>query len=210
VKNPTKGRLVNQQAWDAASTDNWQQGSAIIVTAPEVSDLSRIVGNHIAHAAQGIDLHCDHVIVAKNIVVTSFMGLKAMHGSRNVLITGNQFVKNSLRAIGLMPVVASRTKSTDGGSIIANNIVSDFGHGDAHWMWGSERSPFRFDHGRETDDPPLSDVIIQANMLHTVRPPRYRFAVRIEGEPNAPRGLHFSGNVLPPGSSGVANTEVQP
>lgn len=209
-KNPTKGRLMNQQAWDAAYTDNWQQGSAIIVTAPEVSDLTRILGNHVENAAQGIDLHCDHVIVANNVVVNSFMGMKAMHGSRNVLITGNQFVKNSLWAIGLMPGVASRTENTDGGSIIANNIVSDFGHGDAHWIWGDERSPFRFDHGQEADDPPLSDVIIQANMLHTVGPPRYRFAVRIEGEPNAPRGLHFSGNVLPPGSSGVANRELTP
>ena len=30
-----------------------------------------------------------------------------MHGSRNVIITGNQFTKNDLWAIGLMPGAAS-------------------------------------------------------------------------------------------------------
>ncbi len=209
-KSPTKGRLMNQQAWDAAYTDAWQQGSAIIVTGPEVSDLTRIIGNHIENAAQGIDLHSDHVIVSSNLIVNSFMGMKAMHGSRNVLITGNQFIKNSLWAIGLMPGVASHTKNTDGGSIIANNIISDFGYGDAHWIWGLERSPIRFDHGQEPDDPPLSDVIIQGNMLHTVGEARYRYAVRIEGEPNAPRNLHFLGNLFPAGSGGVANIELKP
>ena len=77
------------------------------------------------------------------------MGMKAMHGSRNVIITGNQFVKNSLWAIGLMPGAASHEGNTDGGSIIAHNLISDFGHGDAHWIWGDERSPFKFDTGQE-------------------------------------------------------------
>lgn len=209
-KTPLKGRLLNQQVWDAAHTDNWQQGSAIVVTAPEVSDLTRILGNHIENAAQGIDLHCDHAIVANNVVVNSFMGMKAMHGSRNVLITGNQFIKNTLWAIGLMPGVTSSTTNMDGGSIIANNIISDFGHGDAHWIWGSEHSPIRFDHGQEPDDPPLSDVIIQGNLLYSPGVPRYRYAVRIEGEPNAPRGLHFSNNIFPAGSSGISNAELKP
>ena len=209
-KNPIKGHLLSQQAWDAAYSDNWQQGSAIVVTGPEVSDLNRILGNHIENAAQGIDLHCDHVVVSNNIVVNSFMGIKAMHGSRNVLITGNQFVKNTLWAIGLMPGVASHAKNADGGSIIANNIISDFGYGDAHWIWGSQHSPIRFDHGQEPDDPPLTYVIIQGNLLHSSDVPRYRFAVRIEGEPNAPRGLHFIGNVFPGGSEGVSNVELKP
>ncbi|MBS0264541.1 MAG: right-handed parallel beta-helix repeat-containing protein [Planctomycetes bacterium] len=209
-KNPLKGLLMSQQAWDAAYSMNWQQGSAIVVTSPEVSDLVRILGNHVENAAQGIDLHCDHVIVSNNVVINSFIGMKAMHGSRNILITGNQFVKNSLWAIGLMPGVSSHAGNTDGGSIIANNIISDFGHGDAQWIWGNERAPLRFDHGQEPDDPPLSDVIIQGNMLHSVGKPRYRYAVIIEGEPNAPRGLHFSANVLPPGSEGVSNVELKP
>lgn len=109
------------------------------------------------------------------------MGMKAMHGSRNVLITGNQFVRNSLWAIGLMPGAASHANNSDGGSIAANNIISDFGCGDAHWIWGDERSPFKFETGQQPDDPPLSDVNVQGNVVHSSATPRYRYAVIIEG-----------------------------
>ena len=139
---------MSQEAWDRGYSDNWQQGSGILVTSPEVSDNTRILGNHIENAAQGIDLHCDHVVVANNVVLNSFMGIKAMHGSRNILIIGNQFTKNSLWAIGLMPGAAAHATNTDGGSIIANNIISDFGHGNARWIWGDDRSPFRFSTGQ--------------------------------------------------------------
>ncbi len=208
-KNPVKGELMSQGAWDRAYSDNWQQGSGIVVTSPEVSDLTRIVGNHIENAAQGIDLHCDHVIVANNIVVNSFMGMKAMHGSRNVLITGNQFVKNTLWAIGLMPGVSSKEGNTDGGSIIANNIISDFGNGDARWIWGDERTPMKFDRGQEREDPALTDVIVQGNMLHSVGTPQYSYAVVIEDGANAPRGMHFVNNHLPAGKHGVSNVELK-
>lgn len=208
--NPIKGAIVNQTMWDARYTDNWQQGSAIIVTAPKVSDFTRIIGNHIENAAQGIDLHCDHATVANNIVVNSFMGLKAMHGSRNIIITGNQFSRNCLWAIGLMPGAAANAENADGGSIIANNIVSDFGHGDAHWIWGDERSPFKFDSGQRPDDPPLTDVIIQGNIVQSIGAPRYKYTVIIAGGPNAPRGMHFSNNLFHPGSKGVSNKELKP
>ncbi len=209
-KNAQKGSIVNQLLWDAEYTDNWQQGSGLIVTAPQVSDLTRIIGNHIENAAQGIDLHSDHVIVSNNVIVNSFMGMKAMHGSRNVIITGNHFVKNSLWAIGLMPGAAANAENVDGGSIIANNIISDFGYGDAHWIWGNERSPIKFDTGQQPDDPPLSDVIITGNLVHSIGKPRYQFAVIIPGGPDAPRGLHFSNNLFHPGTQGVANIELPP
>ena len=209
-RNPEKGKLMNQKAWDSGYTDAWQQGSGIVVTAPEISDLTRILGNHIENAAQGIDLHCDHVIVANNLVTNAFIGMKAMHGSRNVSITGNQFTRNSLWAIGLMPGAAASAANTDGGSVIANNIISDFGHGDAHWIWGVERSPFKFDSGQESDDPPLTDVIVQGNVIQCIGAPRYKFSVIIAGGPNTPRGLHFSGNLFHPGTEGVSNSELQP
>jgi nitrous oxidase accessory protein NosD len=209
-KNAQKGSIVNQVLWDAEYTDNWQQGSGLIVTAPMVSDLTRILGNHIENAAQGIDLHADHVIVSNNVIVNSFMGMKAMHGSRNVIITGNQFVKNSLWAIGLMPGAAADAENFDGGSIIANNLISDFGHGDAHWIWGDERSPIKFDTGQQPDDPPLADVMITGNVIHSIGQPRYKYAVILPGGPNAPRGLHFSNNLFHPGTEGVANTELPP
>ncbi|MDZ4402492.1 right-handed parallel beta-helix repeat-containing protein [Prosthecobacter sp.] len=209
-KNAEKGSIVNQATWDLSYTDAWQQGSGIIVTAPMVSDLTRILGNHIENAAQGIDLHTDHVIVSNNIIVNSFMGMKAMHGSRNVLITGNQFTRNSLWAIGLMPGAAANAENFDGGSIIANNIISDFGHGDAHWIWGDERSPFKFDTGQQPDDPPLTDVIITGNVVHSIGKPRYKYAVIIAGGPNTPRGMHFSNNLFPAGAQGISNTDLPP
>lgn len=209
-KNSVKGTFPSRETWDAGYTDNWQQGSGIVVTAPQASDLTRIIGNHIENAAQGIDLHSDHVIVSNNIITNSFMGMKAMHGSRNVLITGNQFIKNCLWAIGLMPGAAANADNADGGSVIANNIISDFGHGDAHWIWGEERSPFKFDSGQQPDDPPLADVIITGNLIHCIGKPRYKFAVVIAGGASGPRGLHFSNNLFPAGSQGVANTELPP
>ena len=60
------------------------------------------------------------------------------------------------------------TDNSDGGSIIANNIISDFGHGHAHWVWGDEHSPIKFDAGQDPDDPPLTDVVIQGNVVHCV------------------------------------------
>ncbi len=208
-KNAVKGEIMSQQAWDANYTDAWQQGSGIVVNAPTVTDLTRLIGNHIENAAQGIDIHSDHIIVANNIVSNAFIGMKAMHGSRNVLITGNQFLRNSLWAIGLMPGAAANAENFDGGSIISSNIISDFGHGDAHWIWGDERSPFKFDNGQQPDDPPLTDVIVQGNMVHSIGKPRYKYAVIIAGGPNTPRGMHFSNNLLHAGSSGVANVELK-
>lgn len=215
-KNAVKGRFVNQSTWDANEVGNWQQGSGIVVTSPVVSDLTRILGNHVENAAQGIDIHADHVIVSGNVIVESFIGMKAMHGSRNVIISGNQFVKNSFWAIGLMPGAAAhpaaggKTENADGGSIIAHNIVSDFGHGRARWVWGDENAPFKFDGAQQPDDPPLADVIVTGNLIHQVGPPRYSRAVVIASGPDGPRGMHFSGNVFPPGSQGVCNRDLPP
>lgn len=128
----------------------------------------------------------------------------------DLIITGNQFVKNCLWAIGLMPGAASNAENFDGGSIISNNIISDFGHGDAHWIWGDERSPFKFDTGQQPDDPPLTDVVVQGNIVHSIGKPRYKYAVIIGGGPNAPRGMHFSNNLLHPGTQGLSNTELPP
>jgi len=234
-KNAQKGTIASQQAWDAEFAQNWHQGSAIIVTAPEVSDCTQILGNYIENAAQGIDLHSDHVIVAQNIINNSFMGMKAMHGSRHVLIIGNQFIKNNLWSIGLMPGAASHAAApardgkpavaanVDGGSIIANNIISDFGYGHAAWIWGNNGVPLRFDRGQKPNNPPLSDVIIQGNVVYDtgrdqvivdgqpkVEPPRYKYAVVVEGGGNGPKGLHFSNNIFHPGAQGVSNVELKP
>ncbi|HEY0984070.1 right-handed parallel beta-helix repeat-containing protein [Schlesneria sp.] len=234
-KNPTKGLLISQEAWDAEYVNNWHQGSALIVTGPAQSKMTRILGNHIENAAQGIDIHSDHVIISNNVVHNSFIGTKAMHGSRNVLITGNQFSQCVLWAIGLMsgsgayPGTASENgnpaiaANVDGGSLITDNVISQFGYGDSYWMWkDSSRAVFRFDRGQEPTDPPLRDVLIQGNIIsnpdpdelpervdETTESPRYHYAVRIEhGSETSPRGLHFGTNVFPAGSRGVSNVEL--
>ena len=78
------------------------------------------------------------------------------------------------------------------------------------WIWGDERSPFKFDTGQQPDDPALSDVIVIGNVVHSIGKPRYKYAVIIGGGPNTPRGMHFSNNLLRPGTHGVANTELPP
>ena len=204
-KNPERPPGMNPQAWDAEYVDNWHQGSAILVSAPAVTRRTQIIGNQIINAAQGIDLHCDHVIVSGNIVENSFMGMKAMHGSRNVLITGNQFIKNDLWAIGLMPGATSAEGNTDGGSIISNNIISQFGHGDSNWVWGNSRSPLRFDRGQIETNPPLTDVLVQGNLIDVEGTPRYEYSVIVEHGTTAPQGLRFIGNLLKPGTGGLCN-----
>ncbi len=238
-KNPQKGAIFGQKAWDDEYVNNWHQGSAIIVTSPETTGYTQILGNYIENAAQGIDIHADHVIVAQNIVHDAFMGMKAMHGSRNVLIVGNQFSKNDLWSIGLMPGAASHRAAArrgdkpgdkpveanvDGGSIIANNIISDFGYGKSHWIWeGHDCCPIRLDTGQKPDNPPLADVIIQGNVVYDtgrdgvlidgvprIVPPRYKYAVYVAPGPGGPKGLHFSNNLLHPGTAGIANVELKP
>lgn len=236
-KNPTKGALISQATWDAEYVDNWHQGSALIVTGPVASDFTRIIANQIENAAQGIDLHCDHAIVSNNIVHNCFVGMKAMHGSRNILITGNHFSRSVLWAIGLMsgagaspatPADANRpaiAANVDGGSLIAQNVISQFGYGDSYWMWKhANRTVFRFDRGQEANDPPLRDVLVTGNIISnpdrdeipeflsdTSESPRYHLAVRIErGTENSPKGLHFNSNIFPAGISGVSNIELSP
>ncbi|RBP43828.1 parallel beta helix pectate lyase-like protein [Roseimicrobium gellanilyticum] len=237
-KNAERGKLMNPEVWNAEYVNNWHQGSGIIVTGPEISARTQLIGNQIENAAQGIDLHCDQVVVSNNIVNNAFIGMKAMHGARHVLIIGNQFIKNDLWSIGLMPGAASHhaepattdrpalAPNVDGGSIIANNIISDFGHGSASWMWMESGScnPLRFDKGQTPQNPPLTDVLIQGNVIYDSgkdsplvdgvpkkEGPRYSYAVRIETDgKNPPQGLHFSNNILHPGSKGVSNVDLPP
>lgn len=229
-----KGSLIHPQTWEAGYVNNWHQGSAIVVTGPTETRFVRVLDNHIENAAQGIDLHADFVTVSGNVVVNSFMGMKAMHGSRHVLIANNQFIRNDLWAIGLMPGAAShpaqaqanhlpnKPANLDGGHLVVNNIIADFGHGDSWWIWnqdGVTRAPLLFDRGQEPDDPPLRDVIVSGNVIRTLSaepeatgqpPPRYRFAVWVDPGPNGPVGLHFSGNLFPPGRDGVSNIKLEP
>ncbi|MFV1968312.1 MAG: hypothetical protein ACC628_23045 [Pirellulaceae bacterium] len=227
-----KGTIISEETWKSDSVKNWHQGSAIVVTAPDSSDSVQILGNYVENAAQGIDIHADHVIISHNIVNNAFVGMKAMHGSRHVLVLGNQFIKNDLWSIGLMPGALSHAArsdgdgggpaeaNVDGGSIIANNIISDFGYGHAHWIWGNNGSPIKLDTGQKPTNPPLSDVVIQGNIVYDTgrdeagaggdskgARPRYRYAISVASDVV---GLHCSNNILHPGSKGISNVRLKP
>ncbi len=208
-KNAVKGPHIDQKSWDAEYWNGWRQGAAIHLGRGLTSDLVQIIGNLIEHTQQGIDLHGDHAVVAMNIVNDAGHGIKAMHGSRNILITNNQFNRCDLFAIGVMPGAASHVAgrlpskgpgpvaaNIDGHTIISNNIISDFGYGSQAWIWrgnATSRSPIQLG-GRSPlpDTPPLRNVLISGNVIHdpgpdgilvagVVRhePPRYRYAVRV-------------------------------
>lgn len=236
-RNATKGTLIHPKTWEAGYVNNWHQGSAIVVTGPEESVGVRLLDNHIENAAQGIDLHADNVIVSGNIVINAFIGMKAMHGSRHVLIANNQFIRNDLWAIGLMPGAAAhpaepardgkpaRPPNVDAGHIVANNIITDFGYGDAHWIWHVPQDncvPLRFDNGQERDDPPLRDVLVTGNLVYDTgrddgqtngvpqtSPPHYRWTVFVSKERGGPTGLKFSNNLFHPGTEGVSNVPLE-
>jgi hypothetical protein len=249
-KNAQKGEQVAQAMWDEEYFNGWHQGAAIQVTKGETTDLVQLIGNYIENAAQGIDIHGDHVVMAYNVINNAFIGMKAIHGSRNVIIVGNQLTRNDLWSIQLQPGTASHVAyseeeanrpdpadpealtwpivragaNIDGYSVVANNIISDFGYGTAHWMWDpANTAPIQFNvsptGGRST---PLRDVIISGNVVHDtgrdgvvvdgkarVEPPRYRYAVRVGTGEHAPQGLRFSNNILHPGTGGVANVELK-
>lgn len=242
-KNAEKGWHISQEAWDAEYFNGWHQGSALVVNSGETGDCILLLGNYIENAAQGIDIHGDHVILANNIVNNSFIGMKAIHGSRNVIILGNQFSKNDLWSIGLMPGTASHlagegvelsggrrsspVANVDGYHVVANNIISDFGYGTAHWNWPSNSdnlAPIRIGAPGfgERGKPPLRDVILQGNIVYDtgrdqilvdgkprVESPRYNYAVKFpESEKDAPQGIHFADNIFHSGMKGVANAEL--
>jgi hypothetical protein len=75
---------------------------------------------------------------------------------------------------------------------------------------GRRELPFTFDNGQQPDDPPLTDVIVQGNVVDSIAPPRYKYAVIIAGGPNTPRGMHFSNKLLHPGTQGISNSEFKP
>ncbi len=234
------GRLAPVQDIKAGYTSNWHQGSAIIVGGLGHSNFTIIAENYIENAAQGIDIHADNVTISNNIVNGGIMGMKAMHGSRNVLIEGNQFLNVDLWGIMLMPGAGSHPArsqkenpekfeaNNDGGTIIANNIISNFGYGPQRWNWGGKdggtttQSPIALMGGQLAENPPLKDVLIMGNIVYdtgrdgviengepTVEGPRYQYALYVEQtkEPK-PQNVIVRGNIFNAGSKGVANFEL--
>lgn len=231
IMPPEPGRpLVPDSVYRTGYTDNWHQGSGIIVTGLGTSRYTLISGNYIQNAGQGIDLHADYVIVSGNIVNTAMMGMKAMHGSKHVLISGNQFTRVDLWGIMLMPGAAShgtepaagegpaREDNSDGRSIIANNIISDFGYGHDYWnrMEGQTEPQQTYGialfGGQLPDNPPLRDVVVTGNLVYPgPGEPRYLYALYIEQHRKpTPENIHIFGNLFTPGLKGISNVPTNP
>ena len=226
-KNPLKkGPLAPPGSY----ANNWHQGSAIVLTSPEETRHVAVTGNYVENAAQGIDIHADHVTCSFNTVTRAFIGIKCMHGSKNVIISSNNVSHNDLWGLVMLPGTAShpaeaakegapaRPANLTAGNIIANNVFSDFGFGHEYYNWeGSRGGVISLESGQLPDNPIMTDVLIQGNIVYdtgreqilidgvpTTAPPRYEYAVFISPDPE-PKGLRFVNNIFHPGRTGVSN-----
>lgn len=231
--NEKPGILMKPEHLRTRYTSNWHQGSGILIASPKVDKLALVTGNFIENAAQGIDMHADVVTASNNIISHCMIGLKAVHGAKHVLLIGNQISHVDLWGILLQPGTASQAsanaegdkpaveENVDGGSIIANNIISNFGFGEQYWNWAGHANFCALNLGAPPlpENPSLRNLLVTGNVVHdsgrdtvlvdgkwTKVPPRYDYAVRLElTKPNAVQNVHFTGNLFDPGAKGVSD-----
>jgi hypothetical protein len=230
-----RGRLMSEAIFKTHYTNNWHQGAGIQIASPEITNRLLISGNYIENAPQGLDIQADNVVVTGNIISHAMIGMKAMHGAKNVLIDGNQFTYVDLWGIVLMTGSSSRAEgqkasngtasvgeNIDGGHIISNNIISNFGLGLQNWNWegqSTNRCAIYLPTGQLEENPPLRNVIITGNQVFDSGkdgalvdgkwekvPPRYNYALWVEqsGVPS-PQNVKVYGNLFDPGAKGVTN-----
>jgi len=101
---------------------------------------------------------------------------------KHVTVTGNQFIKNTLWSIGMMPGgrlapfpepprrtsrPAGRTSMAARSSPITSSPISALGQNPMD-LGGGKRpaTRFGFDHGQVPENPPLTEVIIQGNLVY--------------------------------------------
>lgn len=231
---PGKPGKLGEGAVRAGRVSNWHQGSAIVVTGPEKSRNVIVQGNQIRNSAQGIDVHADQVIIANNIVDHGLIGVKATHGARNLIIKDNLLTNIDLWGILLNPGAASHgadaehLANVDGGTIIAHNVITEYGRGHGYWNWGGQSAeangsyPIALYDGQLPENPPLRDVLVEGNIVYDVgrdavpvEAPRHKYAIflgswngPIEKSVNPPKGVIFRDNILHPGVSGISNVPL--
>ena len=232
------GRPLTESFKRDKYTNNWHQGSGLIVTGLGHAHYTIVTNNYIENAAQGLDIHSDNVVITGNIVERAMMGMKAMHGSKHVLIDGNQFSHCDIWGVMLMPGSASHRagepfvksnrmdSNIDGGTIVSNNIFSFFGHGDQYYNWEGAGenmlNAIALLDGQMPYNPPLHDVIVTGNVVYDNGrnkllvdgepkdfPPHHRYAIYVsQGGPNPPENIKIYGNLFNPGFEGVSNIEL--
>ncbi len=181
-RQPTRFGELGRAMERARFVRQWHQGSAIVVSGPEDTEFIRVAGNYMENCAQGIDLHCDNTIVANNTVNRGMIGIKAMHGSRHLVISDNILSRVDLWGIMVGPGAAShaaepaaqgrpaRPANTDGGIRVVGNLIADYGYGNEYWNWGgdpevSSSFAIRIDRGQLTSNPGIRDVLVQGNIV---------------------------------------------
>jgi hypothetical protein len=234
------GPFTPKDIFETKYTNNWHQGSGILVTGLGDSHHTILTGNYIENPAQGIDIHSDYITVTNNIIRNAMIGMKAMHGSRHVLISNNQFNRVDLWGILLMPGAGShaaepakegkevRAANTDGGTVVANNIITEFGLGDQYWNWVGRGeltcNAISIQGGQLLENPPLRDVLIQGNVVYDdgrdqvivegkpqVVPPRFKYSIYVEREKKPiPENILIQGNLFHRGSQGFSNIDLDP
>ena len=243
------GKIVNRReklgALEKYGIENdfvviWHQGAGMRITGAGETQFTLIDGNYIENVSQGLDLHTDHVIVTNNHITNAYMGMKAMHGSRGVIISNNVFQRPGKYGIMLRPGSGSyfaqeaegnnagRETNVERGVIISNNIISDMGFGIEDWRLINDSTDLSYPvgiklgYGPLPQNPPLQDVIIEGNIIYD----KGLDKVLVNGIPQVvkPRykyavwfdnelenkGFHFRGNIFHPGSLGVSNKELIP
>ena len=229
VTEGRKPRTVGKFNHTGDYFNNWHQGSAMVVTSPMETDHVLIRGNYIENAAQGIDMHVDNATCTQNIIKYAFVGIKCMHGSKNVIISDNNISYMDLWGLVMLPGSSSlpaaaatgdqpaRPANYTRGNIIANNIFSGFGFGHERWNWEKQRSGvISLESGQLPENPVMVDVLVQGNIVYDTGrdqilqdgqpvtvPPLYNWAVYISPDPRP--GLLFKDNIFHPGSDGISN-----
>lgn len=235
-KRPTKFGPLGKHA-KKGYVSNWHQGSALLLSH---CDNVSVTGNYLENCAQGIDVHSDNTVIANNTVYCGMMGVKLTHGTRNIIVDGNLLRRIDLWAILLNPGTGSHyaknasgtqlalEANVDGGTIISNNLITEYGFGNEAWNWGASPAIALFE-GQLDDEPPLRHVIIDGNMVYDVgrdkilkegkavqEHPRYTYAVWIgpwdagkQDSPSLPRDITFGNNVFHPGTKGICNIPLE-
>lgn len=233
-RKPSHAGTLARGVLERGEVQNWHQGSAMIVSGPAQSELTQVIGNQIENCAQGIDLHCDRVVCSQNTIHCAMIGIKAMHGSRNVMLTQNIISRADLWGIMMGPGTATfpadekRGENVDGGNVISDNIIADYGMGHEFWNWGGASKgregcfAIRLDRGQLPDNPPITGVVITGNVVQDSTRfdakqgaedagPLYKYALFVDPESDrtdiapSPRGIVVGENYFDPGVAGVSN-----
>ncbi len=183
-RQPSNPGELGATAFKNGYVSNWHQGSAIVVTSPETTRQTIVRGNYLENAAQGIDLHCDHAIVKDNLIDCAMIGIKATHGCRNLIISGNLVRRADLWGILLNPGAAShavegatggepaKPANVDAGTIVSGNIITDYGYGHEFWNWGGRGDDYPGSYaialfeGQLDTNPPLRDILVSGNIVY--------------------------------------------